>query len=141
MIEVLSSYKCSQQTFFLAVAIMDQFYAKSSISQQVTDLHLIGVSSMFIACKYEEIYPIKLSVIYEKIAHKKIPIDAIKAKEGEILQTLDFKLVFNTTFDITNFILEEMKLDSSLNLYHNFNKEKYCIPQENINILIKTNIN
>lgn len=30
---------------------------------------------MFIACKIEEIYPMKLTVFYEKIAHKKISIE------------------------------------------------------------------
>jgi hypothetical protein len=30
------------------------------------------------ASKYEEIYPVKLSVVYEKIAHKKLTKDDIK---------------------------------------------------------------
>lgn len=27
---------------------------------------------MFIACKYEEIYPMKLKVVHDKISHKKL---------------------------------------------------------------------
>jgi len=48
------------------------------------------VTSLFIACKYEEIYPMKLKVVYEKIAHKKISIESIKNKEADILSVLNF---------------------------------------------------
>lgn len=60
MIEVLSSYKMNEDTFFRSVKIMDSFLKKVTTNQEVKDLHLIGVASMFSACKYEEIYPIKL---------------------------------------------------------------------------------
>jgi len=30
------------------------------------------------ACKYEEIYPFKLKLVYEKIAHKKVSKDKIR---------------------------------------------------------------
>ncbi len=30
---------------------------------------------MFIAAKYEEIHPMKLQVVHDKIAHKKLSID------------------------------------------------------------------
>jgi hypothetical protein len=72
MIEVISSYKFSEQTFFSAVRLMDSFFMKSEARLEVTDLHLVGVASMFIASKFEEIYPFKLRIIYEKIAHKKL---------------------------------------------------------------------
>ena len=68
MIEVLASYKCSEQTFFLAVRILDLYLYKTDKYTiylfnrvlELSDLHLTGVTSMFIACKYEEIYPMKL---------------------------------------------------------------------------------
>ena len=53
---------------------MDEYFAKSNHSHKKHDLHLVGVTSIFIACKYEEIYPVKLKTVYEKIGHKKIPI-------------------------------------------------------------------
>lgn len=33
---------------------------------------------MFIASKYEDIYPLKMKMVYEKIAHRKLQIDDIK---------------------------------------------------------------
>ena len=63
------------------------------------DLHLIGVTTMFLSCKYEEIYPIRLKNLHEKIAHKKLSIEEIKAKEAMILSDLAFEVTGPTVFD------------------------------------------
>ena len=60
---------------------MDQFLGASLRKHLPADLHLLGVTAMFIACKYEEIYPVKLQVVHEKIAHKKLAKEDIKIKE------------------------------------------------------------
>jgi len=36
---------------------------------EVSDLHITGVTCMFIASKFEDIYPLKMKTIHEKIAH------------------------------------------------------------------------
>ncbi|CAD8061186.1 unnamed protein product [Paramecium sonneborni] len=114
MVEVLCSYKCTDQTFFVAVRTMDFYFSKSEKQLEVSDLHLCGVTSMFIAAKYEEIHPMKLSVVYEKIAHKKLSTDQIKKKESEILQTIGFDLVGGTLFDMYNLILTNCFIESKL---------------------------
>lgn len=63
MIEVLTSYKCTEQTFFMAVRLMDDYLLKETRPQTPQDLHLLGVTCMFMACKYEEIYPMRLYVV------------------------------------------------------------------------------
>ena len=50
---------------------MDLFFKKTNRKLEVSDLHLVGISSMFIASKNEEIYPLKLNTIYDKICRKK----------------------------------------------------------------------
>ncbi|CAD8139238.1 unnamed protein product [Paramecium octaurelia] len=114
MVEVLCSYKCTDQTFFVAVRTLDFYFAKSEKQLEVSDLHLCGVTSMFIAAKYEEIHPMKLSVVYEKIAHKKLTTDQIKKKESDILQTIGFDLVGGTLFDMYNLILTNCFIESNL---------------------------
>jgi hypothetical protein len=37
---------------------------------------------MFIASKFEEIYPVKLQIVHEKIAHKKLSKEEIREKES-----------------------------------------------------------
>ena len=51
---------------------MDLFYASSEKSHNLNDLHIIGVTCIFIASKYNEIYPLRLKTIVEKIGHYKI---------------------------------------------------------------------
>jgi hypothetical protein len=69
MIEVLTNFKCDDQTFFLAVSMMDRYFKKKPETQEISNLHIIGVTCMFIASKYEDIYPLKMKMVFEKIAH------------------------------------------------------------------------
>lgn len=64
---------------------MDHYLSKTIKSHAPADLHLLGVTCMFMASKFEEIYPLKLNVVYEKIAHRKITKDDIKSKEDDIM--------------------------------------------------------
>jgi hypothetical protein len=72
IIEVISSYKYSDAAFFTAVRLMDTFFMRTKQAHKSSDLHLVGVACIFIAVKYEEIYPLKVKLIHEKIAHKKL---------------------------------------------------------------------
>ena len=65
---------------------------------------------MFIATKYEEIYPIRLSTLYERIAHKKLSMEDIKAKEIEILEALEFNVTTFTSLDFLNMILLKVNI-------------------------------
>lgn len=66
---------------------------------------------MFMACKYEEIYPVKLQIVHEKIAHKKLTKEEIKDKETNILQVLDFNLNGTTILDILTMVLSILNLN------------------------------
>jgi len=55
MIEVLTNFKCEDQTFFLAISLLDRYLKGSPKPQEIADLHLMGVTCMFIASKYEDI--------------------------------------------------------------------------------------
>ena len=65
---------------------------------------------MFMASKYEEIYPLRLSVVHEKIAHKKIHPDQIKKKEMEIFMTLDYKMTNSTPYEFIMNTLYQLNL-------------------------------
>ena len=71
MIEVLSSYKMSEESFFRSVSLMDRYLKKETKKLETKDIHLLGISCMFIAMKYEQIHPLRLSLISEKIARNK----------------------------------------------------------------------
>lgn len=68
MIEVLSVYQSSNETFYLGIKIMDLYIHKAQ-NLKSSNIHLIGVTSMFIASKYEDVYPISLNIFVKKIGH------------------------------------------------------------------------
>lgn len=47
---------------------------------------------MFMASKYEDIYPLLMKTVFSKIGHKKISVDLIRERELDILRTLGFKV-------------------------------------------------
>jgi hypothetical protein len=84
MVEVCTSFKCSVRTYFLATQIFDKYIIR--VRQlgrclQNKDVHVIGVTSMYLASKYEDIFPLHSKVVSEKIAHKAIPAKDILMKE------------------------------------------------------------
>ena len=56
----------------------------------VSELHITGVTAMFLASKYEDIYPLKMKTVFEKIGHKRIQVEDIKKQELKILQGCDY---------------------------------------------------
>ena len=58
------------------------------------------MTCIFIACKYEEIYPIRLKILQERIAHNKLSEDQIRNMEAEILETLNFNLLGTSPYEI-----------------------------------------
>ncbi len=63
MIEVLSSFGMTQGTWFLAVAIFDKYCKDTDHMLGTEDVHLMGIVSMFLASKYEDIYPLFLEQV------------------------------------------------------------------------------
>jgi hypothetical protein len=93
MVEVLTAFKCEDQTFFLAINIMDRYFdacTKDNKVIELHELHIIGVVCMFMASKYQDIYPLLMKTVFNKIGHTKVPVDAIREKEMEILRALGY---------------------------------------------------
>ncbi|EGR31142.1 n-terminal domain protein [Ichthyophthirius multifiliis] len=101
LIEVVKAYKFSEETYFMTVRLLDLYLEKTKKIKEISDIHLVGVTCFFIASKYEEIYPITLKVIDEKISHKKISEQQIKNMEADILITLNFNLFGTSPYEIS----------------------------------------
>jgi hypothetical protein len=59
MIEVCTSFRCNERTWFLAVAIFDK-YIQTQKGKRIlknTDVHALGITSMYLASKFEDVYP------------------------------------------------------------------------------------
>ncbi len=108
MIEVLANYKCDNMTFFESINLMDRYFKKSNKALNPQDLHLIGVTSMYLASKFVDIYPLRIRTVYEKISHKKLSMTEIIKKETEIAELLDYNLGCPNTWDFINIFIQEL---------------------------------
>jgi len=91
LVEVHNQFQLLQETLYLTVAIMDRYLSASAIFTKRSELQLVGVTSMFIASKYEEMYcPEVNDFVY--ITDNAFNKDQIKAMERNILSCLDFSL-------------------------------------------------
>ena len=154
MIEVLSNYHCDESTFFESVNIMDRYFKICNDKKQIlqpAELHLIGVTAMFISSKYQDIYPLRLKVVQDKIAHRKLSCQEIKDKEDEITRYLEYSIGLPTVWDFINAYLEEIffvncnkhQITSEVllkNYYHEMETEEDKILGEKLNVLYTKNM-
>eukprot|EP00808_Paulinella_micropora_P007906 g73776.t1 len=96
LVEVAEEYNLSSQTLFLTVSYIDRLLSVVSVHR--TKLQLIGITSMLIASKYEEIYPPSVDdFVY--IADHTYTRDEVLRMETVILNTLKFALTNATAWE------------------------------------------
>ena len=93
LIEVHLKFKLLPETLFLTINFIDRYLQNNQTSRD--KLQLIAVSSLLIACKYEEIYPPEIAsfVYITDNAYKK---EEILDYEIKILGDLDYDLTYPT---------------------------------------------
>lgn len=123
MLEVLSAYNSEIFTFNLSVQIMDMYLAKCKTVLANNDMHLIGIVSMFIASKMEDICPIRMSHVKSKISHGKFSEKDIRRKEKQVLEALNFEIITTSESDfiktfIYDFIHNNRRQIEKLAMWH-----------------------
>ena len=63
---------------------------------------------MFVASKYEDIYPLKMKMVFEKIAHKKLSIEKIKSLEMDVLKAINYRIAAPTSLDFLKIYLKQV---------------------------------
>lgn len=59
---------------------------------RVKDIHLIGVTCIWVSSKIEEVIPFKIGTVVEKMTHDKISAKKIRKMEEKLLKVLHFKI-------------------------------------------------
>ena len=89
LVEVHLKFKLMPETLYLTINLIDRFLEKETIARN--KLQLVGVTAMFIASKYEEIYaPECRDFVY--ISDKAYTREQILQMEGLMLSKLNFQL-------------------------------------------------
>ena len=106
LIDVHLKYKLVPQTMYITVNLIDRYLEKNETTR--AKLQLVGVTAMFIACKYEEIYPPELKDFVYITDGAYVKADVLNM-EYKMLKSLDFNVTFPTQWSI--FEIYKKKLD------------------------------
>ena len=135
MMEVFASYSSEPLSFFLAVEIMDNYLQKAKRKHNEKDLHLIGIVSMYMSSKMEDIIPLHMVHIKQKIGHDKFSQSQILSMEREILNILDWDIVFITTYDVVKIFLSDFYVNNR-DMINNLKMRNICYDLEVISIFL-----
>jgi len=89
IIDVHRKFKLRPETLYVGQFIIDKFLSKKAIKN--TQLHLLGVTTLLISTKYEEIYPPDLRDLLA-VSENKFTKTQVLDMEKEILYTLEYNL-------------------------------------------------
>ncbi len=93
LVEIAYAYRLHRETLHLAIEYMDRFMTLSKHQMRVDRLQLIGISSLFLAAKVEEIYPPKLKDFASHMeSYCSNNEDAIQQFELFMLKTLNWQI-------------------------------------------------
>jgi hypothetical protein len=101
MMEVCNEYQLKRETFYLSINYVDRYLSKV-INIPKQELQLVGVTSLYIASKMEEIYPPKITD-YVKSTDDGYKIEQIRNMEISISKVIllikGSQLVLRSTYN------------------------------------------
>ena len=108
LIDVHLKYKLLPQTMYIAVNLIDRYLEKVDTNR--VKLQLVGITAMFIATKYEEIYPPELKDFVYITDGAYIKQDVLKM-ENKMLAKLNFDVTFPTWWNLFEIYKRKLDLD------------------------------
>lgn len=99
MVEVFSVNKSEPGTLELAVHIMDAYILNTEKTLKNSDIHLIGLCSIYIASKMEEKIPLRLTHIIKNLGKNIFSKGEIIEMEKDIVSTIEFDFFTAGTYD------------------------------------------
>jgi hypothetical protein len=117
MIEVHFKFKLFQETLFLAVNLVDRYLSQKSIKKN--KLQLLGVVSLLVACKYEEIFSPEIRD-FVCILDKSYQQEDILAMEKDLLKVLQFNITIASSLKFFEILSIKYNLSKKEFFYGNF---------------------
>ena len=113
----MNAYKASTRTSHLCIRIMD-IYSTKVKKLLLLDLYHIAVTSIFLSFKYEEVKPISLKSICEKVSQGLMSREQLLLYEKKILKALNYNLFVPTVCDFCEVLLKKCEnFDDSYKIF------------------------
>jgi hypothetical protein len=121
LVEVHYKYKLNPLTLWLTVNILDRYLEHHDIPR--AKLQLVGITSLFLACKFEEIHSPQVAdcVYLTDSAYSK---EDILAMETSILDALNYQFIVPTPFHFVTRYLNRIKAGERVRLLASYAAER-----------------
>ena len=108
IVDVHKKYKLKPETLYLTVNIIDRFLSKQNVT--TIKLQLVGVVSLLIASKYEDIHPPLVKELADITDGAYVPSQLI-SMENQILSCLNFDLFYPTQWHFLECYKKKLNLN------------------------------
>ena len=117
LVDVHLKIKMVPETLFVCVSLIDRYLEKVPVTRQY--LQLVGVTAMFIASKYEEIYPPQIKDFIEVTDNSYTRAEVLQM-EGSILEILEFNLTSPSPYRFMERYARVLDLDAKTTMLARF---------------------
>ncbi|KAF0693773.1 Aste57867_15272 [Aphanomyces stellatus] len=119
LVDVHYKYNLLEQTLHIAVNLIDRHLEKNLTIPRAR-LQLVGITALFIASKYEEIYPPEAKD-FVKITDNAYSLAELFKMEDELLSSIGYRVTMPTSFQFMNrFLKASRTTDIKVQLYANY---------------------
>lgn len=115
LIDVNNRFHYKEETLYTTIYIMDRYLSKKVIKRK--RFQLLGITSLFIASKLNEIYFRRISD-YSFISDNTYTQDEIKIMEEDISKTLNFDFLFPSPLSFFEILSKKLGIYEDLNSYY-----------------------
>lgn len=95
IIDVHRKFRLLPEALYVTIYLIDQYMSKQKINK--SQLHLIGVTTLWISAKYEEIYPPDLNQFLQ-VSENKFTRAQVLEMEKDVLQKLNFMITVPSSY-------------------------------------------
>ena len=104
IVQVCALFNFERETYYMTLSAIDRYLSMNNVSK--TELQLIGLACLYIACKREESYPPRASD-FANTTNNAFTVEEILSSENKILKSLKWQMCPGTFYNILNALLEE----------------------------------
>jgi hypothetical protein len=114
IILVHKNFKLKEDTLFLAFTIIDRYTARNNIDRN--QYQLLGITALYMASKFEEIYPPKLDK-FVYVCDNAFSKKDLVLFEASILKSLDYNVYISTSFYFLKTICFILNINSNSDIF------------------------
>ena len=116
LVEVTTSFSCEPKTYFLAIKYLDKTLLLQMLRGQVIkneDILQLGVQSLYLASKFEDVQYIDAKLLEDKVAQHKLTFDQIIKGEKDLLSLFDYDCNEVTHYDFLESYFAQLVMRAS----------------------------